>query len=268
MNNQNFMKAAPQYMANVAMKVNAKLGGSSCFVGPADAKGQPANEYGLYPKPVMYIGADVSHAPRQFVNGVITRNPSLAAVTCSIDKVGAAYSAKCFTQPGGLELMDKTKLQPTIRELFQNYGRATKKVPETIFYIRDGVSEGQYGYILTEEVKAMEEELLRAPRVREMKVKVRALVRISVIQADIDLHSPSGRSSLLENVIIRASSLSKRETRTVTPDRARLSTETSPCLMSSIGICARMLPSRVALNRFIMSFFGMTASTRRIHCRC
>ena len=172
MNNMNFGKASPQYFANVAMKVNAKLGGFSCFAGPTDAKGNPTNEYGLSSKPIMYIGADVSHAPRQFVNQGIMRNPSLAAVTCSMDKLGCAYSAKCFTQPGGLELMDKTKLQPTFRELFGHYGRATKKTPEVIVYIRDGVSEGQYGYVLTEEVKAMEEELLKSERIQAMKVKV------------------------------------------------------------------------------------------------
>lgn len=67
-------KCQGQYISNVCMKFNAKLGGTTCR-----AVGQKTSgPTGVFAVPTMIIGADVSHA----APGAMT--PSMAAMTCSM----------------------------------------------------------------------------------------------------------------------------------------------------------------------------------------
>lgn len=67
-----------QYISNVTMKFNAKLGGQTCR-----ATGQKsAGPAGHFTVPTLVIGADVSHgAPGSMA-------PSMAAMTISMDRLG------------------------------------------------------------------------------------------------------------------------------------------------------------------------------------
>lgn len=96
----NVQKAAPQYISNVCMKVNAKLGGSTGrAVGPKT--GGPA---GIFSEPTIIIGADVSHgAPG-------AQAPSMAAMTVSMDKLGIRYAAACETNGFRVEMISTANI--------------------------------------------------------------------------------------------------------------------------------------------------------------
>jgi eukaryotic translation initiation factor 2C len=86
-------KAQDQYISNVCMKVNAKLGGATCKAVGLLAKIDKA----FTATPTMILGADVSHAAPGSDSG------SMAAITCSQDKDFTRYSALCNTNGNRVE---------------------------------------------------------------------------------------------------------------------------------------------------------------------
>ena len=140
-------KMAPQYISNVLMKFNCKLGGATCrAVGPKTANG-------VFTKPTMIIGADVSHgAPGAQI-------PSIAAMTVSTDKLATRYAALVQTNGFRVEMIKtetiKTELKPLVQNWVQSIGGG--KMPQDVIYLRDGVSEGQYAHVLEQEVTDMKQ---------------------------------------------------------------------------------------------------------------
>ncbi|CAK4022112.1 related to eukaryotic translation initiation factor 2C 3 [Lecanosticta acicola] len=139
-------KKAPQYISNVCMKFNAKLGGITCRAIGAKTGGSA----GIFQNPTMIIGADVSHAaPGQ-------QTPSMAAITMSMDKLATRYAAHCQTNGFRIEMINTdviNELKSNISLWMQTVGGG--KVPQTIIYMRDGVSEVQYQHVLQQEVNDM-----------------------------------------------------------------------------------------------------------------
>ncbi|KAK5126303.1 hypothetical protein LTR85_010539 [Meristemomyces frigidus] len=140
-------KCQAQYISNVCMKFNAKLGGSTGRAIGAKSKGPT----GLFTVPTCVIGADVSHA----APGAPT--PSMAALTMSMDKLAIRYAAACETNGYRVEMITTDNIngmiKPLIQSWVQNVGGG--KFPSRIIYFRDGVSEGQYQHVLQQEVHDM-----------------------------------------------------------------------------------------------------------------
>lgn len=96
----------------------------------------------------MIIGADVSHAaPGSF-------QASFAALTVSLDMTCSRYGAGVQTNGHRVELITKNNLQYALKPLLTywmtNIGGG--KLPQHVYYFRDGVSEGQYAQLLKNEV--------------------------------------------------------------------------------------------------------------------
>ena len=135
------MKNNPQYISNVLMKVNAKLGGTTAKV----ATKNPLPAY------TMIIGADVSHSSPG------STAPSMAAMTVSADIHGVRYIANCennldrneIIAPGNI----RTILEPMARWWCSCVGQG--RVPRWVMYFRDGVSTGQYQQVLQTEIPAI-----------------------------------------------------------------------------------------------------------------
>ena len=84
----------PTTVSNLALKVNAKLGGVSNGIKAAPGAAAIA---GVSEKPTMLFGADVTHpAP-----GSSAR--SVAGVVGSLDGFGGRFAARLSAQPGGKE---------------------------------------------------------------------------------------------------------------------------------------------------------------------
>lgn len=137
------LKGNPQYYSNVLMKVNAKLGGTTAQAIPA-----PTSGFKPFNAPTMLIGADVSHASPG------SSQPSMAALTVSFDRFGGRYAAACQTNGHRVEMISENNMRDMLKPLVKQWvtqvggGRA----PAQIYYLRDGVSEGQYAHVLHQEV--------------------------------------------------------------------------------------------------------------------
>jgi eukaryotic translation initiation factor 2C len=140
----------PQVIANIAQKVNAKLGGTNTAVAAAGAgaAGAVPRIAGISEVPTMLFGADVTHpAPG---SGAC----SVAALVGSLDGGASRYAARLTVQPGGQETI--SALESMARELLREFERATRHKPERIIFFRDGVSEGQFQEILRTELPLLQ----------------------------------------------------------------------------------------------------------------
>ena len=140
-------KCQAQYIGNVLMKVNAKLGGFSFRALPSGQK--PGTKFLHFKRPTVVIGADVSHA------GPGSLQPSMAALTMSMDRFGGRYLAACQSNGHRVEMMTSWNLDDMMRPLCREWmGRVSGgRLPQHIIFLRDGVSEGQYEHVLQQEVK-------------------------------------------------------------------------------------------------------------------
>ncbi|KAJ6676320.1 TRANSLATION INITIATION FACTOR 2C putative-RELATED [Salix viminalis] len=128
-----------QYIANLVLKINAKLGGSNTEL--SDKLPYFGNE-----NHVMFIGADVNHPGAQN-----TTSPSIAAVVGTINWPAAnRYAARVRPQYHRKEQI--LNFGDMCLELVECYSRLNKVKPEKIVIFRDGVSEGQFDMVRNEEL--------------------------------------------------------------------------------------------------------------------
>ena len=145
-------KGQAQYISNVLMKFNAKLGGfTNTAFGAQTAKG-------ILDTSTVVIGADVSHS----APGI--RGPSMAAMTVSMNVQGTRYAAAVETNGHRVEMITDENIEKHIMSLIKN-GWAHKvnqgRAPATVIYFRDGVSEGQFAQVIDQEVAAMRKAFVK-----------------------------------------------------------------------------------------------------------
>ncbi|KAE9464426.1 hypothetical protein C3L33_03652, partial [Rhododendron williamsianum] len=131
-----------QYLSNLALKINAKLGGSNMEL-VERLPGFPGEEH------VMFIGADVNHpAPRN------TTCPSFAGVVATTNwpAVSRYVVRLCAQEHRKEKIVD---FGATCLDLVNTYARLNKVKPQKIVVFRDGVSEGQFDMVLNEELQDM-----------------------------------------------------------------------------------------------------------------
>lgn len=139
-------KGQAQYISNVLMKFNAKLGG---FTNTAFTA-QTAK--GILDASTVVIGADVSHS----APGI--RGPSMAAMTVSMNVQGTRYAAAVETNGHRVEMITDENIEKHIIPLVK-FGWSPRvgqgRAPANVIYFRDGVSEGQFAQVIDQEVAAM-----------------------------------------------------------------------------------------------------------------
>ena len=138
-------RSSPQYIANLALKFNLKLGGVNHSLRP-DKLGFLQNGK------TMIVGIDVTHpSPGQIKDG-----PSIAAVVANVDKDLARWPCSLRTQrreyKGADEVIRPLQLGPMMVERLMLWKSHNKELPERILVYRDGVSESQYEALLQTEV--------------------------------------------------------------------------------------------------------------------
>uniref|UniRef100_A0AAU7B978 Argonaute 2 n=1 Tax=Sogatella furcifera TaxID=113103 RepID=A0AAU7B978_SOGFU len=132
-------KMNPATVGNILLKVNSKLNGLNHKIG-----GRPK----LLARPAMIMGADVTHpSPDQ------TNIPSVAAVSASHDANGFMYNMMWRLQPAKMEIIED--LQAIVVAQLKYFFQKTRCKPETIYFFRDGVSEGQFNQVLSAELTAI-----------------------------------------------------------------------------------------------------------------
>ncbi|KAF2641273.1 Piwi-domain-containing protein [Massarina eburnea CBS 473.64] len=151
------MTASPQYISNVCMKVNAKLGGATSV---AQSTVIPKINPTAAATPTMVIGADVSHPAPGAGSGDAA---SFAAITVSADIWYAKYWADVQTNGNRVEMVTTANINGHFGPMAKNWMQYVGKglPPKRVLYIRDGVSEGQYAQVLEEEVRDMKEVFMK-----------------------------------------------------------------------------------------------------------
>lgn len=145
-----------QYCNNVALKINARLGGQNCGVE-------------LYPLtgirgPYMILGIDVSHPGA----GVHNR-PSIASLVFSTDKEAMHYQARLCVQPPRTESILEDDLRRMVTEAVDIFGKKNGIGPQNIIIYRDGISEGEYNAVARREYTIIREAV--AARVSQITKK-------------------------------------------------------------------------------------------------
>ncbi|KAF5700184.1 putative argonaute like post-transcriptional silencing QDE-2 [Fusarium mundagurra] len=130
-----------QYMANVALKFNLKLGGINQMV-------ENKNLGIIDQNKTMIVGIDVTHPSP----GSSSNAPSVSAMVASIDKFLGQWPATLRIQRARQENVDDlTEMLKSRLVLWKTKGRHAA-LPENILIYRDGVSEGQYDMVLSQEL--------------------------------------------------------------------------------------------------------------------
>ncbi|MQM14757.1 hypothetical protein Taro_047689 [Colocasia esculenta] len=129
-----------QYLANLGLKMNAKLGGSNIEL----FDGLPC--LGNTSSPFMFIGADVNHPRSHDIT-----SPSIAAVVATVNwPASNSYISKVQAQPHRKENI--VNIGSLCRELIDKYSHVNKTKPQKIIYFRDGVSDSQFDMVLNGEL--------------------------------------------------------------------------------------------------------------------
>lgn len=183
-------RAKEQYWKNVMLKVNVKLGGINVVPSSTELS-DPAN-------PTIVIGADTAHpAP-----GAHDR-PSFTSVVANVDSNVAKYVASTRVQKGRQEII--TDLKEMCKDVLKLYGNYQEKMekkapnackPKRLIFYRDGVSEGQFGHVLSQELPLIQEacrELGMSPKITLIVVGKRHHIRLfPQEQADRSGNCPAG----------------------------------------------------------------------------
>eukprot|EP00257_Ricinus_communis_P027453 XP_025014867.1 protein argonaute 2 isoform X2 [Ricinus communis] len=178
---ENAFRPKAQFLANLALKINAKLGGSNVelFKQPQclQSKGH-----------VMFIGADVNHP-----SSYNSTSPSIAAVVATMNWPAAnQYGALICPQDHRAEKI--LKFGDMCLELVNAYARLNQVRPENIVVFRDGVSESQFDMVLNEElkdIKAAFESLEYFPTITLIVAQKRHTTRL-FLDSDEDENVPPG----------------------------------------------------------------------------
>ncbi|XP_062171432.1 protein argonaute 4-like [Alnus glutinosa] len=144
-----------QYLTNLLLKINAKLGGLNSLLAVEHSPSIPI----VSKAPTIIIGMDVSHgSPGQ------SDIPSIAAVVSSRQwPLISKYRASVRTQSPKVEMIDsifkrvsETEDEGIFRELLLDfYTSSGKRKPDQIIVFRDGVSESQFNQVLNIELDQM-----------------------------------------------------------------------------------------------------------------
>ncbi|KAK4741945.1 hypothetical protein SAY87_025533 [Trapa incisa] len=145
------------FLANVLMKINAKLGGLNSLLSLEHSTSIPIESK----VPTLILGMDVSHgSPGQ------SDIPSIAAVVNSRQwPLISRYRATVRTQSPKLEMIDSLfkKVSDEVDEgiieevLYDFYATSGSRKPGRIIIFRDGVGETQFGEVLNKELNQIME---------------------------------------------------------------------------------------------------------------
>ncbi|KAI6110019.1 Piwi domain-containing protein [Pisolithus sp. B1] len=138
-------RANNQYCNNVAMKINAKLGGVNAV--PRSSVLDKLRE-----SPFMIMGVDVGHPAPGAVD-----QPSVASLVFSFDVDATRYEALTCIQRPRLEIIED--LGSMVKNAVSLFGNRNKTPPQRLVLFRDGLSEGEYAQAATKEIQAIKDAL-------------------------------------------------------------------------------------------------------------
>ncbi|KAJ7953861.1 Argonaute family protein [Quillaja saponaria] len=143
----NLSKFSSQFLANLALKINAKVGG--CTVALYNSLPSQMPRLFQTDERVIFLGADVTHP-----HPLDDFSPSVAAVVGSMNWPAAnKYVSRIRSQTHRQEIIQD--LGAMVGELLDEFNQDVGKLPKRIIFFRDGVSETQFYKVLKEELESI-----------------------------------------------------------------------------------------------------------------
>lgn len=143
----NLGKPSSQFLANIALKINAKVGG--CTVALYNSLPSQMPRLFKQDDPVIFMGADVTHP-----HPLDDFSPSVAAVVGSVNWPAAnKYVSRMRSQTHRQEIIQD--LASMVGEILDDFYEELSELPRRIIFFRDGVSETQFNKVLQEELEAI-----------------------------------------------------------------------------------------------------------------
>ena len=130
-----------QYAANVALKINVKLGGATNYIQSSIPK--------FFDGTTMFVGIAISHA------GAGSASPSIVALVASMDRQSTVYHTFLREQTHRIDLVED--LKPIILEAVDSFRQHNNVFPSRIVVFREGISGGQFAQCIETEVKSINE---------------------------------------------------------------------------------------------------------------
>ncbi|KAK9116634.1 hypothetical protein Sjap_015581 [Stephania japonica] len=152
----NLSKLGSQFLANLALKINAKVGGTTVAL----YNSLPTQVPRLFGPndPAIFMGADVTHP-----HPLDDCSPSVVAVVGSMNWPSAnKYISRMRSQTHRQEIIQD--LTEMVRELLEEFHQEVKMLPKRIIFFRDGVSETQFYKVLKVELQAIRAACSTFPR--------------------------------------------------------------------------------------------------------
>lgn len=151
----NLSKFSSQFLANLALKINAKVGG--CTVALYNSLPSQIPRILRLDEPVIFMGADVTHP-----HPLDDSSPSVAAVVGSVNWPAAnRYVSRMRSQTHRQEIIED--LSAMVKEILDDFYHEQSKLPMRIIFFRDGVSETQFYKVLEDELQAIKAACSRFP---------------------------------------------------------------------------------------------------------
>lgn len=152
-----------QYLGNVALKFNQKLGGINQQLSPGRLDVIEKGE-------TMVIGIDVTHPSPGSQRGA----PSIAGMVASVDRYCGQWPASLRAQQSAKEMV--TDIKEMVIERIRVWELRNRAKPKNILIYRDGVSEGQYEQVLDQEGKQVDDAIAAIYPPKGLKPKVTIVV--------------------------------------------------------------------------------------------
>ncbi|XP_054824618.1 protein argonaute 7-like isoform X1 [Prosopis cineraria] len=193
----NLSKLSSQFLANLALKINAKVGG--CTVALYNSLPSQIPRLFQYDEPVIFMGADVTHP-----HPLDDHSPSVAAVVGSMNWPTAnKYISRIRSQTHRHEIIHD--LGAMVKELLDDFYQEVKKLPGRIIFFRDGVSETQFYRVLQDELQSIKGACSRfvgyKPLVTFVVVQKRHHTRLFPFETDHHCHENIPPGTVVDSVI-------------------------------------------------------------------
>ncbi|OQS04315.1 Argonaute1 (AGO1) [Thraustotheca clavata] len=182
-------KKSPQYIANILLKVNMKLGGKNSICSESLPK--------VSEVPTIIFGCDVSHPGP----GDKSR-PSIASCVATMDRYACYHAATVRKQGHRVDIIED--LEGMVHDLLRRFYQETQLKPLRVLVYRDGVSEGQFQHVLAHEIAAIRRACAKLeegynPQITFVVVQKRHHTRIfPTQQADADRSGNSKAGTVVD----------------------------------------------------------------------
>ncbi|KAG6398870.1 hypothetical protein SASPL_140341 [Salvia splendens] len=151
----NLGRPSSQFLANIALKINAKVGG--CTVALYNSLPCQMPRLFKHDEPVIFMGADVTHP-----HPLDDSSPSVAAVVGSVNWPAAnKYASRMRSQTHRQEIIQD--LASMVKEILDEFYEELSQLPRRIVFFRDGVSETQFNKVLHDELEAIRRACSKFP---------------------------------------------------------------------------------------------------------